>query len=256
MTALLDRYAQVLLIAVIDAAQAPSVRNSQPWRWRIGGRVLELWTAPERRPAPDPDGRLLTISGGIALHHARIALAAAGWTARLDRLPEPDVTGLLARLTLTTAGTPEVRATRLLEAARRRHADPRTFLDRGVPLRVLHRLDRAAWAEDTRLTVLRQAAPPAPGAELLLYGPVHDRLHWLRAGEALSAVLLAAECEGLAVVLLDEETERRRHALHFVLDGAGEPYLLIRAGWPPAGSGPARAPRREVADLVEFTTQP
>ena len=79
---------------------APSVFNTQPWSWLVTGDRLELRADPSRRlDATDRDGHLLLLSCGAALHHARTALAAAGWTATVDRLPDPSEPALLARVT-------------------------------------------------------------------------------------------------------------------------------------------------------------
>jgi hypothetical protein len=62
------------------AVRAPSIHNSQPWRWVAGERSLRLFTDSDRQlPATDPDGRDLLVSCGVALHHARVGFAAAGW---------------------------------------------------------------------------------------------------------------------------------------------------------------------------------
>ncbi|MET7426337.1 hypothetical protein [Dactylosporangium sp. NPDC005555] len=64
--------------ATFAALNAPSVQQTQPWRWRVGRDRLELFADWDRQLADvDPDGRLPLISCGAALHHARVALAAA-----------------------------------------------------------------------------------------------------------------------------------------------------------------------------------
>jgi len=89
MTAHVSESARRLEAAAEAALRAPSVFNTQPWRWRVTGDALELSADPDRRLAvTDPDGRLLLISCGTALHHARTALAAAGWSATVERLPD------------------------------------------------------------------------------------------------------------------------------------------------------------------------
>src|SRR6478735_1690911 len=88
LTAQLDRTTARAAVAL--ANRAPSVHNSQPWRWRIGPTTLHLFADPARAlPATDPDGRDLRISCGAALNHLRVALLAAGWDTRVHRLPDP-----------------------------------------------------------------------------------------------------------------------------------------------------------------------
>jgi hypothetical protein len=72
------------------ATRAPSIHNSQPWRWRVGDESLHLYADPERHlPNTDPDSRDLLLSCGASLHHAVVALAALGWQAKITRLPDP-----------------------------------------------------------------------------------------------------------------------------------------------------------------------
>ena len=71
------------------ATRAPSVPNSQPWHWIIGPRSLHLYADPSRHLShTDPDRRDLILSCGAVLHHCAVALAAAGWHARIRRLPD------------------------------------------------------------------------------------------------------------------------------------------------------------------------
>lgn len=52
------------------ALRAPSVHNSQPWRWRVSAESLHLYADPQFHLAhADPDARDLYLSCGIALHH-------------------------------------------------------------------------------------------------------------------------------------------------------------------------------------------
>jgi hypothetical protein len=72
------------------ATRAPSIHNSQPWRWRVGDASLHLYADPDRHlPNTDPDSRDLLLSCGASLHHAVAALAALGWQAKITRLPDP-----------------------------------------------------------------------------------------------------------------------------------------------------------------------
>ena len=76
--------------ALVRAVRAPSIHNSQPWRWQVGPRGVDLYTDATRRlPRTDPDGRDQIMSCGAALHHLLVALADAGQGARVRRLPDP-----------------------------------------------------------------------------------------------------------------------------------------------------------------------
>lgn len=99
--------AAALTEAVRIATFAPSLHNTQPWQWRVDGATLELYADPIRQLAvEDPGGRLMVLSCGATLHHARIALAAQGSTVAVERLAGHDRPRLLARLALSEHSTP------------------------------------------------------------------------------------------------------------------------------------------------------
>ena len=63
--------------ALLLANRAPSVHNSQPWRWRIGPHSLHLYAENSwHLEHADPDRRDLIVSCGAALNHCTVALAA------------------------------------------------------------------------------------------------------------------------------------------------------------------------------------
>ena len=87
--------------AVSFGVRAPSIHNTQPWRWVYRSGVLELHADRSRQlPALDPDGRSVLLSCGAALELARLGFAASGWRTEVDRLPDPDRPDLLARATV------------------------------------------------------------------------------------------------------------------------------------------------------------
>jgi hypothetical protein len=145
-----------LAAAAEVAGYAPSIHNSQPWRWRVLGPTLELWAVRGRQlPITDPLGRMLTISCGAALQHARLALAAEGWQADVHRLPDPDSPDLLARIVVTGRTEVTPAAIRLLQTARTRHTDRRPVSDMPVDPEILDRLRLLAAREGANLHLLR-----------------------------------------------------------------------------------------------------
>ena len=120
------------------ATRAPSVHNTQPWRWRGGPHSLELYADRSRQlSAGDPEGRNLVISCGVALHHAQVAADALGWGAMVTRFPDPDQPDLLARVALAPS-TPSRHAPELLEAIDKRCTDRRRFTVVAGPRRAAH----------------------------------------------------------------------------------------------------------------------
>ncbi len=73
---------QLLSDAVEMACRAPSLHNSQPWRWVAEGTsTLNLYAEPGRALTTlDPLGREIYLSCGAALDHLVVPLAAAGWS--------------------------------------------------------------------------------------------------------------------------------------------------------------------------------
>ncbi|MFI5890209.1 Acg family FMN-binding oxidoreductase [Actinoplanes sp. NPDC051513] len=141
-----------LVDVVRFAGLAPSLHNSQPWRWRVASeRALELFL--ERRrvlPATDPDGRLAVLSCGAGLHHASLQRAAD-----IARLPDQDDPDLLARLTLRDGVPVDVDSARLAEAALWRRTDRRVTLGESVDLHRVRSVRAAVLARGADLSVVR-----------------------------------------------------------------------------------------------------
>jgi nitroreductase len=148
--------AEVLAAAARAAGLAPSVHNTQPWRWRVHPDRLDLYAQRNRQlDFADPDGRLLTISCGAALHHARLALAAEGWQPIVEPLPTPDDPDHLARLRLGEHIGASPEATARYQAAEVRRTDRRPLADTPVPPDVLAAIRTVVEAEGAHLHLLR-----------------------------------------------------------------------------------------------------
>jgi nitroreductase len=133
-----------LVTAVEHALRAPSVHNTQPWRWRITDDAVQLHADWNRHlVATDPRRRDLVLSCGAALHHLVVALAAHGVSARVDRLPDAEDSGHLATVTVGL-GTEQVADATLFPAIPRRRTDRRRMSHRPLPAEHVRELTEAA----------------------------------------------------------------------------------------------------------------
>lgn len=145
---------------VADAVRAPSLHNSQPWRFHVharsAGAVIDVYADTHRAaPVIDPSGRALRLSVGAALLGLRLAIAVRRGQAPLVRLlPDPhDPTHVATvRLGGPYDATPAERA--LHAAIPRRRTSREPFADRRLAPVDLERLETAARIEGAGLRLL------------------------------------------------------------------------------------------------------
>jgi hypothetical protein len=138
--------------AIAHAILAPSVHNTQPWRFVIIGKTLEIYADGSRRlRVLDPTGRQMLISCGCALFNTRVALAASGYDAIVKRFPQPDQPDLLARLTVGEPADRWLPLASLDAMIEPRHTNRRRFASDPVPPEVVQGLIDAAAAEGAQL---------------------------------------------------------------------------------------------------------
>ncbi|WP_300007551.1 NAD(P)H nitroreductase [Pseudonocardia sp.] len=300
------------------ATRAPSIHNSQPWRWLLGLRSIHLFADLRRwLPVTDADGRDLAVSCGAALHHLTVALAATGLRCTVRRLPNPAVGDHFAAVELHPGVGAEADPG-VAGAIVHRRTDRRRYLDWEVPTAfVAELIDRAAEygavlrpitgaaARAQTVAAIQAAAreqesrtgyhtetalwsggrtgddgvpaanllvdpssgdsiarrfseglvtQPAEGTDGALGTASDDTVSQLRAGEALSAVLLHATQLGLASCPLSQPFEvasTRATLREEVLGGTLSPQLVLRVGWAPAGPPLPPTPRRALDDSIE-----
>ena len=138
------------------AVAAPSIHNTQPWRFRLDphSQVLEVHSAPERTlPLSDPTHRAQYLSVGAAVFNLRLAAVHLGLRPDVRLLPDPQRPGLLAALRLTEPlGADEQPSDPgLYEAIPRRHTSRMPFTGRPVPEPILAEMTSAAHAAGARL---------------------------------------------------------------------------------------------------------
>jgi hypothetical protein len=259
----------------------------------------------------------------MALHLARVALAAEGVSVDVARIPDERNVDHLATVSVIGSIPVTPAAMRLVQTAEIRHTDRRPLLDEPVPPAALTALHSAIASSPVRLDVLDRdqmielaaatdrsqsneihdddvraelqawttgdhpdgtgipdsAIPEQPlqttvpsrafghagtlptasthdsaASYAILYGSNDDPRAWLEAGEAFSALWLAATELSVAVLPLSAaiETPAQRLALRRILGGVGYPYLAMRLGIadPDQASLP-RTPRLPPSETVD-----
>ncbi len=303
------------------AAAAPSIHNTQPWRFRTIGDVIEVHGDPDRMLwVADPRGRALHLSCGAALFNLRLAIRMLGAKPLVWPLPDPaGEPTLLASVQLADGrpATPQERE--LFDTITLRHTSRAPFSGRRIPdsvqicleqeagfeyasLRMLSAADAAAVLElaaeaDRKLAANfdhrvelgqwigtsgddgvpasalggRPDHEPAPVRDLGYASPAIGRpsatfeqqpmlavlstardepADWLRAGQALQRVLLAATRHGIAASFLYQPIELRdieRPARDW-WPWPECPQMIVRFGYGPKGED---SPRRQLAALID-----
>jgi hypothetical protein len=90
---------EIARYVVTEAIWAPSVHNTQPWRFVTDGQQISLYADTDRGlPVADPDGREMMISCGAALFNLRLALRSLGYIPETRVLPDPCQPMLVAQV--------------------------------------------------------------------------------------------------------------------------------------------------------------
>jgi hypothetical protein len=163
---------------VAQAARAPSVHNTQPWRfrWDADGCTFEVRADRTRRlDTSDPHGRELTISCGAALVNLEIALRQLGCGASVKAFPIATSPDVVARVTVLDGQAASASDRALFGALARRHTHRGRFADRPIPAELAVRLQQAAWAKRCDLHYIHDA------------GSLARVLHLARSAERLGA---------------------------------------------------------------------
>ncbi len=302
----------VLTTAVRDhllllATCAPSVHNTQPWRFAPTHDGFVLSADRERALAViDPYGRQLALSCGAASHCLEVAARGMGLDVETELLTGgPDE---IARLHLRPGSSPSPEQVELAAAVLTRHSDRGRYADEPLPNDLLETLRLAVEAEHGSLRAVRDdehaevdvlvawaeqelratdgyadelarwvwhdgeqpdrpdgvpeaavehgaaraeslagrqfrgedparpgpAEPPPPEhPHVLLLTTVGDSaLDWVRAGRALSTLLLHATVAGQSAQVIGQVTDVAgpRQALQSLLGTGGRPQVLLRLG--------------------------
>ncbi|MGZ0153550.1 Acg family FMN-binding oxidoreductase [Kribbella sp. WER1] len=137
------------------AVAAPSMHNTQPWRFQVEGHVVDVYLDGSRTlPAEDPTGRAMRIAAGAATFNLRCAAETLGYGAWFGLAPYPEEPDLLARIVLEPAAARDDELTDLARYIPYRHTDrePSDAFPIAEAVRVA--LMQAAHAEGAELTWL------------------------------------------------------------------------------------------------------
>lgn len=194
--------AEELELITTFASLAPSVHNTQPWRFVADEHTLEVRADPSRQLAfLDASSRQLHMSCGAAVEFARLAIRSLGYSCIVRLAPATEDPLLLATLTLGGRSKVQPGERRLFDAAARRYTDRGAYDDTPVPPAVLSRLSDAVnevgcWLKlvnrpgDRLLTAILLEKAEAVEVEDLRY---KEELHdWLRPGSAVDGLPAAA----------------------------------------------------------------
>jgi nitroreductase len=144
------------------AALAPSVHNSQPWRFRLAPGRIDVRLDPDRQlTAIDPGGREAWISVGAAVLNLRVAILHAGRMPAGRLCPDPADPYLAATVTIGGPYRPDATVRALAGAIPRRRTNRRPFRDIAVRDEVCRQLTAAARTEGARLVVADPAGRDA-----------------------------------------------------------------------------------------------
>jgi nitroreductase len=143
---------------VAAATRAPSIHNTQPWRFTAGPDRLDLFLDRERAlPVLDPTARQQIISCGVAVGFAVVRLAAQGQAAVVELLPDPDDPDHLAAVRITGEHRPTDDDRALAAAIEERHTVRAPFLTRAVPTELVDRLQAEVEQFGTWLKPITQS---------------------------------------------------------------------------------------------------
>lgn len=146
--------AESLADCVLSATAAPSLHNSQPWRFRIVDGAVDVFADRTRQlDVLDPAGRELLVSVGAAVFTLRLAVRRQGHIPRLTLFPDPADADLVARVASGPAAPVSPAVEALADAIARRHTNRWPFAPSVVPADAVERLADAARHEGAILTV-------------------------------------------------------------------------------------------------------
>jgi hypothetical protein len=133
------------------------VHNTQPWKFRVSGDVIELHADPDRILTQiDADGRELIVSCGAALFGLRLGFRQLGYVPTAELWPDPGQPWLIARAWPDVHAAMNSAEAELIAAVPHRHTHRGPFTPGEVSPRLLAALAADAAAEGSELRFVEQ----------------------------------------------------------------------------------------------------
>jgi Nitroreductase family len=147
-----------VLMSMADAArQAPSIHNSQPWRFVLSGHRMEVLSDKHRRtPAIDPTGRGMLLACGAAALNALVTARSLGRMCTIAVGSQRSRLDLVAVLSLGGRIDARPDDLELAEAVQRRHTVREAFEDKAVPPCLVDRMRAAVEHEGAWMHVVNR----------------------------------------------------------------------------------------------------
>ena len=146
------------------AGRAPSVHNTQPWRFAISDDAIELFADDRRQLRVDRKGREMIISCGAALYGLRLAVRSLGYLPAVELLPGPPGYRPLARVRLGPPAPATTDERKMIAAVPHRHTHRGPFEPGPLPPGLFATLRDDVRAEGATLTRL----DPGPARDELM----------------------------------------------------------------------------------------
>src|SRR5437016_3432391 len=141
------------------AVAAPSMHNTQPWKFRFDGLVIEVHRDRGRElPAEDPDRRMLYLSLGAAVFNLRVGAAQLGYGTDVRSVLDRRRPDLVAEVELVAGGPETEQLNALAPYVQQRRTNRQPYLERQVPDQVRRLLDLTSSLEGAELQWLDDRA--------------------------------------------------------------------------------------------------
>lgn len=175
-------------ILLTAASHAPSMHNSQPWKFEVQGPVIDVLHDQARElPVADPAGRMARIGLGAAAFNLRVAAGLLGHETTLALEPDPARPAVAVRIFLGSRSVPVPGLSSLYGEISRRHTYRGPLLDIPMAPGLLRKLTETArdehaeldWLDGRRRTELAEIIHLADEREVHDEDRLHERMRWI-----------------------------------------------------------------------------